>query len=156
MELVRSTLALALLASCAGQQCGAGQQAPVCDATESCCMDYKGCTGYCSECCNAMVTKCVEPRGTFITSTCCPRWTVGCTHGSVGCCDPASPWQAKPGEALELPAQPAQRRLDLAGVRGWTRCSKEASRQKCRTRTSVRPKGSSTILKASQAVLHNP
>lgn len=104
MELVRSTLALALLASCAGQQCGAGQQAPVCDATESCCMDYKGCTGYCSECCNAMVTKCVEPRGTFITSTCCPRWTVGCTHGSVGCCDPASPWQAKPGEALELPA----------------------------------------------------
>ena len=28
-----------------------------------------------------------------LSSTCCPRWTVGCTVGSVGCCDPAKPWQ---------------------------------------------------------------
>ena len=24
---------------------------------------------------------------------CCPQWTVACEAGSVGCCDPAHPWQ---------------------------------------------------------------
>jgi len=45
------------------------------------------------ECCIDQSTYCIAPRGTFVTSTCCPRWTVGCTAGSVGCCDPARPWQ---------------------------------------------------------------
>lgn len=56
-------------------------------------MDSPGCTGVCSECCMAQVTTCVKPRPKFLTSTCCPRWTIGCSTGSVGCCDPARPWQ---------------------------------------------------------------
>eukprot|EP00295_Goniomonas_pacifica_P019651 CAMPEP_0175866022 /NCGR_PEP_ID=MMETSP0107_2-20121207/33983_1 /TAXON_ID=195067 ORGANISM="Goniomonas pacifica, Strain CCMP1869" /NCGR_SAMPLE_ID=MMETSP0107_2 /ASSEMBLY_ACC=CAM_ASM_000203 /LENGTH=420 /DNA_ID=CAMNT_0017183513 /DNA_START=40 /DNA_END=1302 /DNA_ORIENTATION=- len=36
---------------------------------------------------------CVPIRPGFLTSTCCPKWTVGCSAGTVGCCDPARPWQ---------------------------------------------------------------
>ena len=75
------------------QQCGTDSGAPVCSADEDCCKDAPGCTGACTECCVRQSTMCVAPRGPFTTSTCCSRWTVGCTVGSVGCCDPAQPWQ---------------------------------------------------------------
>ena len=74
-------------------QCGADPGAPICQATDTCCMDSPGCTGYCSECCTGQSDFCVLPRPGFLTSTCCPKWTVGCSVGSVGCCDPARPWQ---------------------------------------------------------------
>ena len=45
-------------------------------------------------------------------SRCCPRWTVGCTAGSVGCCDPAQPWQRSisVSEGLGAPSTAAKRR----------------------------------------------
>lgn len=61
---------------------------PPCTGAETCCEDA---TGW--ECCITQTTFCVAPRGSIQTSTCCPRWTVGCQVGSVGCCDPARPWQ---------------------------------------------------------------
>jgi hypothetical protein len=33
------------------------------------------------------------PPAPLIKARCCPQWTVGCESGSVGCCDPARPWQ---------------------------------------------------------------
>ena len=85
---------LVLLAPAAfAQQCGSDPAAPFCTSTEECCMDSPGCSGACTECCVKQSTKCVAPRPPFQTSTCCARWTVGCTAGSVGCCDPARPWQ---------------------------------------------------------------
>ena len=90
-------VAIALLTSSAAAadgQCGADPSAPTCTPKdETCCMDAPGCTGVCSECCLKQVDSCVAPRGRFQTSTCCPKWTVACTVGSVGCCDPARPWQ---------------------------------------------------------------
>ncbi len=56
-------------------------------------MDSPGCSGVCSECCVKQSTVCVAPRPGFKTSTCCSRWAVGCSVGTVGCCDPARPWQ---------------------------------------------------------------
>jgi len=56
-------------------------------------MDSPGCTGACSECCLKQVEACTPPRGPFTAATCCPKWTVGCVVGTVGCCDPARPWQ---------------------------------------------------------------
>jgi len=39
-------------------------------------------------------TYCVQKNAqSSFPSRCCPRWTVGCAVGSVGCCDPAQPWQ---------------------------------------------------------------
>ena len=39
-------------------------------------------------------TFCVQKTpGSTRPARCCPRWTVGCETGSVGCCDPAQPWQ---------------------------------------------------------------
>merc|ERR1711871_1784883 len=75
------------------QQCGSDPQAPICSADEDCCKDSPDCKGACTECCVRQSTFCVAPRQGFTTSTCCPRWTVSCTVGSVGCCDPATPWQ---------------------------------------------------------------
>ena len=65
----------------------------MCSSDETCCKDSPTCTGACSECCVDVSTFCVKPRPGFITSTCCSRWTVACSAGSVGCCDPARPWQ---------------------------------------------------------------
>eukprot|EP00755_Sulcionema_specki_P004266 Sspe_Gene.29638::Locus_14191_Transcript_4_7_Confidence_0.364_Length_1921::g.29638::m.29638 len=44
------------------------------------------------ECCVNEATFCVPKEGLY-PSRCCPLWTVGCGVGSVGCCDPARPWQ---------------------------------------------------------------
>lgn len=44
---------------------------------------------------------------------CCGRWTVCCALGSVGCCDPARPWQLGV-EAQRSMAEPAD--IDLAEV----------------------------------------
>eukprot|EP00665_Eupelagonemidae_sp_cell47_P004144 gene4145-8110_t len=76
--------AAAAAGSCGNSLCGGG---------ESCCEDAPGCQGDCSECCVVQATYCVAPRPSFAASTCCPRWTVACSVGSVGCCDPARPWQ---------------------------------------------------------------
>ena len=87
-------LLLVSSASASEPACGKGSSAPVCTSDESCCMDSPGCTGLCTECCNNQLTTCVLPRGSYQTSTCCPKWTVPCTVGTVGCCDPARPWQS--------------------------------------------------------------
>jgi hypothetical protein len=63
--------------------CGGG----CCEEFETCCSDDKG-----SSCCVQQTTKCA-PKSNGFPARCCPRWTVGCTSGSVGCCDPAQPWQ---------------------------------------------------------------
>lgn len=86
-------VALLYLAAAAAQQCGRDPDAPFCAKDELCCQDSPTCKGACTECCIAQTDICVLPRGDFMTSTCCPKWTVGCTIGSVGCCDPAMPWQ---------------------------------------------------------------
>ena len=90
---MRVALLVLLAPAALAQQCGSDPQAPFCTSTESCCQDSPGCSGACTECCVKQSTKCVAPRPPFATSTCCARWTVGCTAGSVGCCDPARPWQ---------------------------------------------------------------
>jgi len=92
-DLVVFQLAL-LLALAGAQQCGTDPQAPICDnSTELCCKDSPDCSGACTECCVKQNTYCVPPRGGYATSTCCGLYTVGCTVGSVGCCDPARVWQ---------------------------------------------------------------
>ena len=56
---------------------------------ETCCFDEQG-----GECCLAQNTFCVQKAaGSQRPSRCCPHWTIGCESGSVGCCDPAQPWQ---------------------------------------------------------------
>jgi len=89
---MRVCAAAALLAVAAANECGTA-----CTTSESCCADSPGCQDDCWECCISQATFCVKPRGSFHTSTCCPRWTVGCTVGSVGCCDPAGNWQTLGG-----------------------------------------------------------
>eukprot|EP00037_Helgoeca_nana_P017254 m.163433 g.163433 ORF g.163433 m.163433 type:complete len:529 (-) comp23907_c0_seq1:223-1809(-) len=60
-----------------------------CTEGETCCSDDKG-----SSCCLAQTTYCVaKGAGSSFPARCCPQWTVGCEVGSVGCCDPAQPWQ---------------------------------------------------------------
>lgn len=76
-----SLLALRVAVAFGDSPCGQGSSE---------CDDAPGVFG---ECCIDQSTYCVAPRGGFTTSTCCPRWTVGCTVGSVGCCDPARAWQ---------------------------------------------------------------
>lgn len=78
-------LFLARLPGKDAQQCGSDPSAPVCSSDETCCEDSAGCSGVCSECCLNQVDKCVLPRPGFESSTCCPKWTVGCSSGSVGC-----------------------------------------------------------------------
>eukprot|EP00051_Salpingoeca_urceolata_P023176 m.389973 g.389973 ORF g.389973 m.389973 type:complete len:451 (+) comp20074_c1_seq2:1334-2686(+) len=60
-----------------------------CTAGEQCCSDDQGGT-----CCLLQSTYCVpkNPQYTY-PARCCPRWTIGCGVGTVGCCDPANPWQ---------------------------------------------------------------
>ena len=66
-----------------GPCCGDG----CCTEAETCCADDKGWV-----CCMQQNGACV-PKVAGFPARCCPRWTVGCTIGSVGCCDPAQPWQ---------------------------------------------------------------
>ena len=95
--LLRCLLATLLAtADAQSKACGTDPNAPFCTPDETCCKDSPGCTGVCTECCLNQVSECVEPRQGFTTSTCCPKWTVGCSAGSVGCCDPARPWQMPP------------------------------------------------------------
>lgn len=45
-------------------------------------------------CCMQQSTYCVsKTEGSEHPARCCPRWTIGCEAGTVGCCDPAQPWQ---------------------------------------------------------------
>ena len=65
--------------------CGGG----CCEDAQTCCSDDKG-----ASCCMQQSTFCVQKTSSSgLPSRCCPRWTVGCSTGSVGCCDPAQPWQ---------------------------------------------------------------
>ena len=86
----------------------------VCSDDETCCKDSPTCTGACTECCVDVSTFCVAPRGPFTTSTCCSRWTVACTVGSVGCCDPARPWQE-----LGVPANLTKMQRRKTTAMGW-------------------------------------
>mmetsp|Transcript_28096 Transcript_28096/g.45235 ORF Transcript_28096/g.45235 Transcript_28096/m.45235 type:complete len:517 (-) Transcript_28096:123-1673(-) len=75
-----------ILPSQGGSCCGGG----CCSHGESCCADDQG-----STCCLVQNSFCVpkdSSTGTY-PARCCPRWTVGCAVGSVGCCDPAQAWQ---------------------------------------------------------------
>ena len=87
--------------TCCGGDC--------CSDGESCCSDDTG-----STCCVVQNTYCVtkDAAAPSYPSRCCPRWTVGCTAGSVGCCDPAQPWQRSIGvsEGLGAPSTAAKRR----------------------------------------------
>jgi len=70
---------------------GSSAQSCGCTADESCCSDDKG-----YACCVDQVSFCVPPNASVakeFPARCCPQWTVGCSTGSVGCCDPARPWQ---------------------------------------------------------------
>jgi hypothetical protein len=53
-------------------------------------------------------TYCVakDPAVPTFPARCCPRWTVGCSTGSVGCCDPAQPWQWSLATAAAKAEQP--------------------------------------------------
>ena len=62
-----------------------------CTSDESCCADTQG-----YSCCIDQTSFCVPSTGDPVygfPARCCPQWTVGCSVGSVGCCDPAQPWQ---------------------------------------------------------------
>lgn len=75
-----------------GACCGGNSKAGggCCTQDETCCSDDED-----YSCCMQQSTYCVQkdPSVPSLPSRCCPRWTVGCTTGSVGCCDPAQPWQ---------------------------------------------------------------
>jgi len=75
-----------------GACCGGGSKAGggCCGPQETCCSDDED-----YSCCLQQNTFCVDkdPSVPSLPSRCCPRWTIGCTTGSVGCCDPAQPWQ---------------------------------------------------------------
>jgi hypothetical protein len=61
-----------------------------CSSDESCCADDVG-----AACCIVQPTYCVPKNANLnpYPARCCPRYTVGCNVGEVGCCDPAIPWQ---------------------------------------------------------------
>ena len=61
-----------------------------CSAVEECCADDQA-----GVCCLAQPTYCVAKNTSLsgYPARCCPRFTVGCVAGTVGCCDPAIPWQ---------------------------------------------------------------
>lgn len=77
-------------------------------------MDSPGCSGVCSECCLKQVEACTPPRGPFTAATCCPLWTVGCVVGTVGCCDPARPWQQGKTSSSFLSARQPNNRLSAS------------------------------------------
>ena len=57
-----------------------------CSSDESCCADDQG-----ASCCIIQPTYCVPKNANLnpYPARCCPRYTVGCNVGEVGCCDPA-------------------------------------------------------------------
>ena len=78
-----------LLATVAALLPGAALAACGCTVGETCCGDQvQGDT----VCCVDEATICFNRTGSY-PSRCCPHWTIGCASGSVGCCDPAHPWQ---------------------------------------------------------------
>eukprot|EP01064_Diplonema_japonicum_P029982 TRINITY_DN4972_c0_g5_i1.p1 TRINITY_DN4972_c0_g5~~TRINITY_DN4972_c0_g5_i1.p1 ORF type:complete len:431 (+),score=87.33 TRINITY_DN4972_c0_g5_i1:42-1334(+) len=81
MNIAVAVLGVATLAAAQGN-CG-------CTQGETCCEDSSG-----YACCIDAENFCVPdtPKSSF-PARCCPKWTVGCSVGSVGCCDPARPWQ---------------------------------------------------------------
>ncbi len=109
VRLMRLFSATLLLAAAAADECGD----IYCSSDETCCKDYPGAISE-TECCVTMVTDCIAPRGPFTTSTCCPRWTVACTAGSVGCCDPARPWQIETATVKEKRRRSHLRKAELA------------------------------------------
>ena len=62
-------------------------------ATESCCSDSLG-----GVCCVNQPTVCIPKLSdaSSYPARCCPRETVGCSAGVVGCCNPARAWQRGP------------------------------------------------------------
>lgn len=74
----------------------------VCASGSTCCRDSPDADAM-WECCMDRSTACVAADGYF-TSRCCPKWTVGCLVGSVGCCDPAAPYQMPWGTGAARPA----------------------------------------------------
>eukprot|EP01064_Diplonema_japonicum_P018528 TRINITY_DN27228_c0_g1_i1.p1 TRINITY_DN27228_c0_g1~~TRINITY_DN27228_c0_g1_i1.p1 ORF type:complete len:433 (+),score=68.02 TRINITY_DN27228_c0_g1_i1:42-1301(+) len=77
----------------------AAQQGPCgCSSDETCCKDDAG-----YSCCVDVETFCVQKTSPQYPSRCCPNWTVGCQAGSVGCCDPARPWQRALGSSTPVP-----------------------------------------------------
>ena len=65
--------------------CGGG-------GTESCCSDDTG-----GVCCVLEPTSCVSKNAQYpYPARCCPRETIGCGAGTVGCCNPARAWQRGP------------------------------------------------------------
>eukprot|EP01060_Flectonema_neradi_P035135 TRINITY_DN6374_c0_g1_i1.p1 TRINITY_DN6374_c0_g1~~TRINITY_DN6374_c0_g1_i1.p1 ORF type:complete len:447 (+),score=95.18 TRINITY_DN6374_c0_g1_i1:70-1341(+) len=79
--LATAAVAATWLASSVMADCG-------CTSDETCCKDDRG-----SVCCLNDETVCVPQTEGKYPARCCPKWTVGCSVGSVGCCDPARPWQ---------------------------------------------------------------
>ncbi len=87
-----------------GQQtCLDGQPCCAFDPTEYGCCDGGGTEACCADdqggvCCVSQPTVCV-PKGADgggYPARCCPRETVGCGAGTVGCCNPARAWQRGP------------------------------------------------------------
>eukprot|EP01064_Diplonema_japonicum_P028714 TRINITY_DN4474_c0_g2_i1.p1 TRINITY_DN4474_c0_g2~~TRINITY_DN4474_c0_g2_i1.p1 ORF type:complete len:428 (+),score=102.65 TRINITY_DN4474_c0_g2_i1:50-1333(+) len=80
--MMKMTVVLLSLLVAASADCG-------CTQDETCCQDNSG-----YACCVNAESICVQDTpGTVFPARCCPKWTVGCSVGSVGCCDPAKPWQ---------------------------------------------------------------
>ena len=71
-----------------------------CSSDESCCADDQG-----ASCCIIQPTYCVPKNANLnpYPARCCPRYTVGCNVGEVGCCDPAIPWQRRHRYARRSP-----------------------------------------------------
>ena len=83
--------------SCAGDQpcCAFAPKEEGCcsgGSIESCCADDTG-----GVCCLSQPTLCI-PKNINLPypARCCPRETVGCSAGTVGCCNPARAWQRGP------------------------------------------------------------
>ena len=88
-----------------------------CSSDEECCSDDQG-----GECCIVQPTYCV-PKDANLNSypaRCCPRYTIGCNVGEVGCCDPAIPWQR--GSPLHGPSKVAKKvkKNAKAEIKYWT------------------------------------
>jgi len=80
--MLRLALLFLMLPGAALADCG-------CTSDETCCADDNG-----YACCVNQASYCVAFSETNpFPSRCCPQWTIGCDVGSVGCCDPARPFQ---------------------------------------------------------------
>lgn len=96
---------------CSGACCTPSHPWPQGQAAATCCGG--GCCTHMSTCsavdepdgacCSDQVTRPCAAVGAY-PARCCGRWTVCCSVGTVGCCDPALPWQGESGRALAAPA----------------------------------------------------